>query len=120
MAQQIGNQVSLSEAVAVHSRNKQIDGTLIENGVQAWVYEEEVFSAMSAIWWCPDSLHFAYLSSDETLVPQFLMSVYDDVYPTIVNIAYPKVRYSQPVRILFFNNTLTAWVPESSGFCQGV
>ena len=68
------------------------NGTFIVNGVQNWVYEEEVFALMSAMWWAPDGKHLAYLSSDETNVPDFLMPVYDDVYPTIVTIAYPKVK----------------------------
>ena len=67
------------------------NGTFIVNGVQNWVYEEEVFSSMSAMWWAPDGKHLTYLSSDETKVPDYLMPVYDDVYPTIVTIAYPKV-----------------------------
>lgn len=69
------------------------DGTMIVNGIQSWVYEEEVFSSGNAIWWSPDSARLAYFRSDETNVPQFLMPIYGNVYPRIENLAYPKVIY---------------------------
>lgn len=76
---------------------RQSDGVSIVNGVQSWVYEEEVFSDMTAMWWSTDGAHLAYLKFNETLVPEFLMPVYDgDAYPEIDNLAYPKPGFANP------------------------
>ncbi len=127
---------------------------MIVNGIQSWIYEEEIFSSMTgrilllfcpqmyvkenqisrclnteamglgerkktknkklnnnrniemgvkllltwclvwcgkAMWWSPDGNRLAYLQFDETAVPQYIVPIYDHVYPTLENLAYPKV-----------------------------
>jgi len=54
------------------------DGSpVIFNGVPDWVYEEEVFSSDSALWWSPDGNTVAYLRSDEADVPDYKLQYYN-------------------------------------------
>ncbi|KAK7685763.1 hypothetical protein QCA50_011109 [Cerrena zonata] len=75
------------------------------NGITDWVYEEEVFSSPTALWWSPDSAKLAFLSFDETTVDEFTFPVYnpsDDSYavvpyPDHVTMKYPKPGYNNPL-----------------------
>ena len=75
------------------------------HGVPDWVYEEEVFSNNYALWWSPDSSKVAYLSLDETAVPEFTFPIYnptEDSYAIIpytkdVSVKYPKPGYNNPL-----------------------
>jgi dipeptidyl aminopeptidase len=54
------------------------DGSpVIFNGVPDWVYEEEVFSSDSALWWSPDGNTIAYLRSDEESVPDYKLQYFN-------------------------------------------
>lgn len=78
--------------------------TTIFNGVPPWVYEEEVFSTDSTLWFSPTSNKLAYLSFDETLVPEYSYPVYNPSedsykvvpYPDEVTMRYPKPGYPNP------------------------
>jgi dipeptidyl-peptidase-4 len=60
------------------------------NGVSDWVYEEE-FAIVRAFQWSPDSKQMAFLSFDETDVPEFSMDMYGkDLYKTQDVFKYPK------------------------------
>lgn len=61
----------------------------IINGTTDWVYEEE-FSFIKAYDWSPDNKWIAYLKFDETEVPEFTMSYYQDLYPDQYTYKYPK------------------------------
>lgn len=75
------------------------------NGITDWVYEEEVFSSATALWWSPDSAKLAFLSFDETAVDEFTFPIYnpsDDSYavvpyPDHVTMKYPKPGYNNPL-----------------------
>ncbi|KAF9529024.1 dipeptidyl aminopeptidase [Crepidotus variabilis] len=75
------------------------------NGVPDWVYEEEVYSSNFVLWWSPDSTKLAYLSLDETAVPEFSFPIYNPtednnaVVPYTSNyvIKYPKPGYPNPL-----------------------
>lgn len=54
------------------------DGSTTLAGIMSWVYEEEIFSSSSAIWWSPDSLLFAYLEFDESNVNLLTIPHYVD------------------------------------------
>ena len=63
----------------------------IINGAADWVYEEE-FSFAKAFFWSPDSKKIAYQRFDETEVPEFTMTNYNnELYPEYVTFKYPKV-----------------------------
>lgn len=61
----------------------------IINGRTDWVYEEE-FEFAPAFFWSPDSKKIAFYRFDETLVPEFSMTMYDGLYPTEYKYKYPK------------------------------
>ncbi|PCH36456.1 dipeptidyl aminopeptidase [Wolfiporia cocos MD-104 SS10] len=75
------------------------------NGVPDWVYEEEVLSDNSALWWSPDSKNIAYLSLDETAVDEFTYPIYNPTedsytvvpYPEQITMKYPKPGYNNPL-----------------------
>ncbi|GMK55819.1 hypothetical protein CspeluHIS016_0208750 [Cutaneotrichosporon spelunceum] len=75
------------------------DGSkVVFNGVPDWVYEEEVFSTDSALWWAPDAHAVAYLRSNETEVMEYIYPVYNEgndadavnPYTSEVVMRYPK------------------------------
>lgn len=69
-------------------------------GKPDWVYEEEVFSDDKALWWSPDGQKVAFLKTNDTLVPEFVIPYYVqpgyDDYPKIVKIKYPKAGHTNP------------------------
>ncbi|KAI0065509.1 hypothetical protein BV25DRAFT_1798631 [Artomyces pyxidatus] len=75
------------------------------HGVPDWVYEEEVFSGDSTLWWSPDSSKLAFLVFDETLVEEFTFPVYNPTqdsnavipYTESVTMRYPKPGYHNPL-----------------------
>ena len=60
------------------------------NGKVDWVYEEEL-EVRSNYFWSPDSMHIAYLQMDETNVPEYPITDWIPVHPTV-----DKQRYPQP------------------------
>lgn len=81
----------------------------IFNGRPDWVYEEEVLSGDSALWWSPDGKHLAFLRSDDTDVQEFTIPYYvqdpkPQAYPEMRSIKYPKPGSPNPdVQMLFYN-----------------
>ena len=62
----------------------------IINGICDWVYEEE-FEFVRAFDWSADSKKLAFIRFDETLVPEFSMTLYKkQLYPTVETFKYPK------------------------------
>ena len=62
----------------------------ILNGITDWVYEEE-FAVTNMMTWSPDSEYLAYVSFDETEVPEYSMAVYGDAYyPYEERFKFPK------------------------------
>ncbi|KAM0756671.1 hypothetical protein T439DRAFT_321362 [Meredithblackwellia eburnea MCA 4105] len=97
------------------------------NGVPDWVYEEEVFSSDSALWWSPSGDKLAFLSFDEHDVPEYEFPVYNPTngpdgtksYPEKVVMRYPKPGFPNPkVKLRVFDlNKLDSLV--SSQFRPG-
>ena len=61
----------------------------IINGNCDWVYEEE-FGFTKAFEWSPDGLNIAYYRFDQTEVPEYNFSMYENLYPTDYKYKYPK------------------------------
>ena len=68
------------------------------NGIPDWVYEEE-FSFNKAFEWSPDGKFLAWIRFDESKVPQFSMSMFqgmqpsldeNKLYPGVTTFKYPK------------------------------
>uniref|UniRef100_A0A452U6C4 Dipeptidyl peptidase 4 n=1 Tax=Ursus maritimus TaxID=29073 RepID=A0A452U6C4_URSMA len=77
---------------------------VISNGITDWVYEEEIFSAYSALWWSPKGTFLAYAQFNDTEVPLIEYSFYSDEslqYPKTVRIPYPKAGAVNPT-VKFF------------------
>jgi dipeptidyl-peptidase 4 len=61
----------------------------IINGAPDWVYEEE-FALTQAFCWSPDSRKIAFYRFDESAVPEFDMTLYNNLYPQTYRFKYPK------------------------------
>ncbi|KAJ7777301.1 dipeptidyl aminopeptidase [Mycena metata] len=94
--------------------------TSLFNGVPSWVYEEEILSAASALWFSPLSSKLAFLIFDESLVDEFTFPVYNPTensdtvvpYTTEVKMKYPKPGYRNPlVEVAVFD--LGAYLAEN-------
>src|SRR5690606_24293531 len=76
--------------------HKQIttDGSnLILNGYASWVYMEEILgrgSRYRAFWWSPDSKHIAFFRSDDTQVPEYVLTDDGGANGYVEKLRYPK------------------------------
>ncbi|KAJ6561203.1 dipeptidyl aminopeptidase [Mycena vulgaris] len=100
--------------------------TSLFNGVPSWVYEEEILSAPSALWFSPSSSKLAFLTFDESLVDEFTFPIYnptedaDKVVPYTgeVKMKYPKPGYRNPlVEVAVFD--LAAYLAEEAATKDG-
>ena len=77
----------------------------IINGACDWVYEEE-FSFAKAFQWSPDSKKIAFISFDETKVPEYNMQTWGKLYPVDYKYKYPKAgEANSTVTVSIFNLT---------------
>lgn len=80
-------------------------GANIFNGIPDWVYEEEVYSGDSVMWWSEDGKHLAFLRTDETDVQVYPLQMYMNkapdstppLYPKTSEIKYPKAGTRNPI-----------------------
>ncbi|MDB5121631.1 MAG: Dipeptidyl-peptidase [Sphingobacteriales bacterium] len=87
----------------------------IINGGTDWVYEEE-FAFDRAFFWSPDNKSIAYYKFDESAVPEFSMSMYQDLYPSISKIKYPKAgEKNASVSIHIYNLANETTIPVNYG-----
>ncbi|XP_064553901.1 venom dipeptidyl peptidase 4 [Drosophila montana] len=76
---------------------------IVYNGVPDWVYEEEVLSSGSALWWSADGTKLAVGFFNDTKVETFKYFLYGDAeseysqYPHEEQLKYPKTGTSNPV-----------------------
>jgi dipeptidyl-peptidase 4 len=92
------------------------DGSdLILNGYASWVYMEEILGRATqykAFWWSPDSKHIAFFRSDDTQVPEFIITDAPGERGVVEKTRYPKVSDKNPeVRVGVFNvlTSNTTW-----------
>lgn len=92
------------------------DGTdVILNGYASWVYMEEILgraTAYKAYWWSPDSKHIAYFHSDESKVPEFIITDAVGLHGVVEKTRYPKVGDPNPevkVGIVSPDGGATVW-----------
>ncbi|KAF9394945.1 hypothetical protein CPC16_009783 [Podila verticillata] len=103
-----------------HRRQITFDGAVtIFNGITDWVYEEEVLTSPSALWWSPDGTSIAFLHFDETKVPEFHYSLYMDgqldapAYPRDIMMKYPKAGFPNPIVELHLFNLQSEVTPSA-------
>ena len=105
-----GNNLYLRKLSSVHVVQITRDGgPELFYGVPDWVYEEEVFSGNSALWWAEDGAYLAFLRTNETLVPDYPIQYFVarpsgerppkglENYPEVREIKYPKSGAPNPV-----------------------
>ncbi|MCA1762782.1 MAG: S9 family peptidase, partial [Flavobacteriales bacterium] len=75
----------------------------IINGAIDWVYEEE-FSFHRGFYWSPDGSKIGYYKFDESDVPEFNITYYNDLYPENYNFKYPKAgEKNSEVRVMVYD-----------------
>lgn len=98
------------------------DGSLsdgIFNGVPDWVYEEEIFSSNSALWFSPDGKKLAFMRFDDRQVRAMHLPIYGGPgdpgfqYPQTLQVHYPKAASKNP-EVKLFAVDLTAVTDSAS------
>ncbi|XP_071328756.1 inactive dipeptidyl peptidase 10-like [Trachinotus anak] len=70
---------------------------IIFNGIADWLYEEEVLHTQAAHWWSPDGSRLAYLTINDSLVPEMLLPRFTgSLYPRGKEYPYPKMGQINP------------------------
>ncbi len=74
----------------------------ILNGYLAWVYEEELYGRGQnrGYWWSPDSKNIAFLRTDDSKVPMFVLADDTVIDQEIEDVGYPKAGDPNPEVIL--------------------
>ena len=89
------------------------------NGEVDWVYLEEL-DVRSNYFWSPDSAAIAYLQADESKVPEYPISDFVPLHPTIDQQRYPQPGDPSPavrIGVVAANGGATTWIslPFASG-----
>ena len=66
------------------------------NGVQSYVYQEEIFYGEVGYWWSPDSAALAFLRFDEAMVSEMLWVDHAPAVPRVIRQRYPKAGGANP------------------------
>ncbi|KAM3862172.1 inactive dipeptidyl peptidase 10-like [Diretmus argenteus] len=75
---------------------------VVYNGISDWLYEEEVLHTPAAHWWSPDGSRLAYLTINDTLVPNMLLPRFTgSLYPKGKQYPYPKMGQINPTVKLY-------------------
>ncbi|XP_064457511.1 inactive dipeptidyl peptidase 10-like isoform X2 [Ornithodoros turicata] len=76
---------------------------VVFNGIPDWLYEEEVLSSPSAMWWSPKGQQLCLARFNDTGVRTISVPVYstDDLYPGVRDLRYPKSGTANPTVDLF-------------------
>ncbi len=94
-------------------------GEKIYNGYASWVYMEEIIgrgSRYAAFWWAPDSRGIAYLHTEDTAVPEFIINRIDEedgLHGTQEITPYPKPGDPNPkvkMGVVDISSGSTVWV----------
>ena len=99
----------------------------IYNGYASWVYMEEILgrgSRYAAFWWSPDSRKIAYLHTDETEVPEFIINRIDEedgLHGTQEITPYPKPGDPNPkvkMGVVNIESGNTVWIKTDDSVDQ--
>ncbi|XP_013881529.1 inactive dipeptidyl peptidase 10 [Austrofundulus limnaeus] len=70
---------------------------VVFNGISDWLYEEEVLHTQVAHWWSPDGSRLAYLTINDSLVPNMILPRFTgSLYPKGKEYPYPKMGQVNP------------------------
>jgi dipeptidyl-peptidase-4 len=87
----------------------------ILNGYLDWVYEEEVYGRgqKRGYWWSPDSKYIAFLRTDESPVPKFVLTDDTETDQRVENTDYPQAGDPNPIVTLGIADvTKTSLIPN--------
>ncbi|KAI9526151.1 hypothetical protein NQZ68_002699 [Dissostichus eleginoides] len=78
---------------------------VVYNGLADWLYEEEILHSHLAHWWSPDGERLAFLSINDTLVPNMVLPQFTgSTYPKGIQYPYPMAGQKNPeVKLLVVN-----------------
>ncbi|XP_034061341.1 inactive dipeptidyl peptidase 10-like isoform X5 [Gymnodraco acuticeps] len=78
---------------------------VVYNGLADWLYEEEILHSHLAHWWSPDGERLAFLSINDTLVPNMVLPQFTgSTYPKGLQYPYPMAGQKNPeVKLLVVN-----------------
>src|SRR5712691_953706 len=100
----------LSAADGSNERAITTDGSAssrVKYGTASWVYGEEL-SQKTAMWWSPDGRKLAYYRFDETLVPDYYLTLNQTRLQSTLDVeAYPKSGAANPTVDLFIYDIAT-------------
>ncbi|XP_060945041.1 inactive dipeptidyl peptidase 10-like [Limanda limanda] len=75
---------------------------IVFNGIADWLYEEEVLHTQASHWWSPDGTRLAYLTINDSLVPNMLLPRFTGaLYPRGKEYPYPKMGQINPTVRLY-------------------
>ncbi|CAL8406445.1 unnamed protein product [Arctogadus glacialis] len=67
---------------------------VIFNGLADWLYEEEILKSHLAYWWSPDGERLAFLTINDTLVPNMALPQFTgSTYPQGLHYPYPEAEW---------------------------
>lgn len=95
---------------SVTTREIQLTKDNFFNGIPDWVYEEEVFSSNTAVWFSPDGNRLAFIQFDDTPTSVINIPFYGESgnfefqYPKNRPVPYPKAGAHNPFVKLFYVN----------------
>ncbi|XP_077369289.1 inactive dipeptidyl peptidase 10-like isoform X3 [Festucalex cinctus] len=73
-----------------------MDGVIF-NGLADWLYEEEILHSHLAHWWSPDGEKLAFLTINDTLVPNMALAQFTgSTYPRGLQYPYPMAGQANP------------------------
>lgn len=103
-----GNNIYYKSSVVADAVAVTTDGSRsVGYGTCDWVYEEEIFSSKTALWFAPDGRRLAFVQFDDTHVPVMSIPVYgepgrpESQYPQSIGLHYPKVGAPNPLVRLY-------------------
>ncbi len=112
------NNIFIKDLVAGTETQVTQDGVInkIINGGTDWVYEEE-FALPNGMYWSPDGKKLAFYRFDESMVPEFQMTVYGNgLYPEQDIFKYPKAgEKNSIVSIHIYDLASKATIPVNVG-----
>ena len=76
---------------------------IVINGICDWVYEEE-FGFVQAFQWSPDGNNLAFYRFDESIVPEYTVQLYNNLYPENYTYKYPKAGEKNSVVEIYLYN----------------
>jgi len=110
-----GNNLFVVDVVKADEKQLTRDGgEKILNGYLDWVYEEELYGRgqKRGYWWSPDSRSIAFLRTDESPVPKFVLANDIPTNQLIENTDYPQAGDGNPlVRLGIADVTKRTFVP---------